>query len=872
MPASAAPLEFEFDLQIYRALFEASAVATALIDIETRLIVGANPAAARFYGYTPDQMRGMPLSQINTAPAEAIRARIAQVVAGQVARLEFQHRLASGELRDVEIYANAVQLQGRPMLVSILHDITQRRQAEAALRQSEERYRSVVTAMSEGVVMQAADGAIIAANQSAERILGLSRDQLLGRTSVDPRWRSVHADGTPFPGEEHPTMVTLRTGQPSAGVIMGVHKPDGALTWISINAEPLWRPDALQPYAVVATFTDITEQRRTQAALADRERLFRGIIEQSVDGIIVLDEAGRIIEYNPAVEAITGRPRAEALGQTLWDFYLGISPPELRTPEWRARVEAMILGALQTGQSQFLNQPLEVPFVRADGAVRLNQQRFFLIPGEGRRRLAGILRDITEERAAETETLAQRDFALSVMANMGQGLTVTGADGRFEYVNPAYARMTGYRPEDVIGRSPRDLTYPPDLPILEMAAARRRAGETTTYETRLVRADGQLMDVTITGVPRQRGGQFAGAIAVITDLSERKQAERAMADERARLRALVAASHDGILWVGHDQILYVVNALALTYLGLAGAPADWEGRPISEFVARLKEAGAELPPLNEAPGDQPAMEGEWTWQGRVLRWSDLPAGADQPPARGRLLVLHDVTAERQVEKLRVDLTRTMVHDLRNPLSNLRSALQMFTAAEAGNLTEAQLSMLALMEQTADSMLDLVTAILDVSRLESGRMPLQREVFSLADVLGHVVRQQAPLAAAGQLDLKLDMAPDLPPVDADADLIRRVAQNLLGNALKFTPRGGQVRVTARTAPGEVQVVVSDTGPGIPPELHSRLFQKFVTGRIPGHGSGLGLAFCRLAVEAHGGRIWADSEPGIGATFTFALPAA
>lgn len=134
----------------------------------------------------------------------------------------------------------------------------------AQLMDSEDRYRSVVSALSEGVVLQTRDGTIQASNESAARILGLTAEQMMGRASVDPRWHAVHEDGTLFPGESHPAMVTLRTGVPQSNVIMGVHRPDGELVWISINSHPLTHPGEALPYAVVTSFTDISEVRRAQ--------------------------------------------------------------------------------------------------------------------------------------------------------------------------------------------------------------------------------------------------------------------------------------------------------------------------------------------------------------------------------------------------------------------------------------------------------------------------------------------------------------------------------------------------------------------------------------------------------------------------------
>lgn len=137
--------------------------------------------------------------------------------------------------------------------------------------------------MQEGVVVQAADGRITSANAAAERILGLSREQLLGRDSMDPRWRSIRADGSPFPGSEHPAMVTLRTGEAMSQVIMGVHQPSGALSWLSINSQPI-RDAEGNVAAVVVTFSDVTESRQQAAALAARERQFALVLEGSNDG------------------------------------------------------------------------------------------------------------------------------------------------------------------------------------------------------------------------------------------------------------------------------------------------------------------------------------------------------------------------------------------------------------------------------------------------------------------------------------------------------------------------------------------------------------------------------------------------------------
>jgi PAS domain S-box-containing protein len=239
---------------------------------------------------------------------------------------------------------------------------------------------------------------------------------------------------------------------------------------------------------------------------------------------------------------------------------------------------------------------------------------------------------------------------------------------------------------------------------------------------------------------------------------------------------------------------------------------------------------------------------------------------------GCLLVLRDVTEERKIERMRSDLIHTMVHDLRNPLTAIQASLDVLGLMQIDDVDGPDI--LAIAARSSRRLLSLVNAILDLSRLESGQMPLQRNALTLTSLIADISQLLAPLAAAKGQCIDLIVSSDLPEVLADADLMGRVLQNLIGNAIKFTPEGGRISVSAQPyadLPGYMQIAVSDTGPGIPEDIHDRLFEKFVTGANRENGSGLGLAFCRLVVEAHGGQIWLDSDSVPGTTFKLTIPA-
>jgi len=225
---------------------------------------------------------------------------------------------------------------------------------------------------------------------------------------------------------------------------------------------------------------------------------------------------------------------------------------------------------------------------------------------------------------------------------------------------------------------------------------------------------------------------------------------------------------------------------------------------------------------------------------------------------------------RRLARLRDDLTHMIVHDLRNPLSAICCFLDILEFHEAKTLSASTQVLVAIARRSAADLLTMISSILDVSKMTAGEMQLQREPCDLVTLMRTVLAATQPLSDRRTVTLA---APESPLVlTVDVGLMRRVLQNLLSNAMKYTPAGGAVHLALIPAGNEVRVTVTDTGPGIAPEHHQRIFEKF--GQVETHnnrqGSGLGLTFCKLAVEAHGGRIGVESKPGDGSTFWVVLP--
>ena len=377
----------------------------------------------------------------------------------------------------------------------------------------------------------------------------------------------------------------------------------------------------------------------------------------------------------------------------------------------------------------------------------------------------------------------------------------------------------------------------------------------------------------------ERGEQAAKQVALAV---AQAQLFRATAEEHGRLQAVIESSRDGLFLIGLDRRLLIVNAPALQLLRLPGHPDEWIGRPFRQALGLIRKQTPEVTRsiLTEMRrvqhGDEAPGEGDFALPPRNVHWLSLPVMAGEAPL-GRLIVLRDVTQDYQIAEMRKDLTHMMVHDLRSPLGTISTALEFLHADVSGQLGPDQNQTLTIARESTALTLELVNAILDVSRLESGQVMLERLPVALPELVAQTLHLQSPMATARELRLESYVPGSLPSVWADGELIGRVLQNLVGNAIKFTPAGGRIRITAMTESSDrphVVITVSDTGPGLPPNIQARLFQKFVSGQPAQgrRGSGLGLAFCKLVVEAHGGRIWVENRPGRGATFIFTLPLA
>ncbi|MCP3892145.1 MAG: PAS domain S-box protein, partial [Desulfobulbaceae bacterium] len=268
------------------------------------MIVDVNNTICEMLGYTRDQLLTMSLADVEVEENdEDVRQHIKKIITTGYDRFESRHKRKDGAVLDVEISSTYIQ-EPNAYFCTFIRDITERKQAEVNLRESENRHRTLFESMVQGIVYQDRTGTIISANPAAENILGLTLDQMVGRTSVDPRWKTIHEDGSAFPGDTHPAMVSLKSGKPVKNVIMGISNPQNQKhTWVIVNSMPRFNTGENVPYQVYTTFEDITERKKAEA---DNLKLYERLKQsQKMEAIGTL--AGGIAhDFNNILSAILG--------------------------------------------------------------------------------------------------------------------------------------------------------------------------------------------------------------------------------------------------------------------------------------------------------------------------------------------------------------------------------------------------------------------------------------------------------------------------------------------------------------------------------------------------------------------------------------
>jgi diguanylate cyclase (GGDEF)-like protein/PAS domain S-box-containing protein len=466
---------------------------------------------------------------------------------------------------------------------------TEREDAIVELERSERSKATLIDALSDGLVVQDADGRIVEWNGAASRLLGLSDDELSGRTSFDPRWRAVHPDGQPWPGDEHPAIETLRTGQPISARAMGVHRPDGSLVWLEVTSRPILDRGG-RVISVLTLFCDIATRFDADRASETMALRLRQAIESSGIGTAILDADGSTIFVNAAYASIVGRSPDQLLGRphTVW-----IHPDDTAAyaPEF---------AALSPGER--VSTTIDIRVAQPDASQRWVRSHLSMLDDdtdgvEGTDRYLIQLEDVTTQRRLEAALRHSEELARTSVEALEEGVILADATGMIHQMNPAAEQILGFTAPELTERfrSGTWTTYdefgevlpPPLRPIMRALSGETVYGETVGWRHR----DGHLVILRTSSIPIAPCDQGVPRIVVgIADVTDQRLAERL-------LDLTLATAPAGIAVVDDDRRIIRCNPTFAAHLGLDAD--ELPGSALDELVSppiQSTEPGHDLPP------------------------------------------------------------------------------------------------------------------------------------------------------------------------------------------------------------------------------------------------------------------------------------
>ena len=618
-------------------------------------------------------------------------------------------------------------------------------------------------------------------------------------------------------------------------------------------------------------------------AFRDHEAAYRSLFDNSMDAVLLTAPDGRIAMANRASTAMFGYTEQELreLGRAA---VVDVSDP---------RLEAALAERRRTGRFRG-----ELTMQRKDG-TRLEAEVSSAVfrDEQGAEWTSMFIRDITarmEQEAERERLLSQRDaehrWLQAVLDHVPLSVILFESSGRLSF-NRKAEEMLGMTLSTTGGSAQyRDRILFPDgtpVPPDQLVSARTlRTGETTTGAEFLVeRPDGSRVPVLGSAGPiRDTDGTIIGGIGVFQDTSERMRAEEAVRASERLLNGIFELLPVGV-WIA-DRTGRIVRGnqagiriwAGARYVGTSefGEYKGWwadTGKPIAAeewALARALNKGETS--IGEVIRIQ-CFDGSY----KTIINSALPLYDDQQQFAGAIVVNEDITTLKETEarlrqavESREHVLEIVAHDLRHPLQVILTLAKALLIMKARR-PEAR-EALHDIEAQVRQMDRLIQDLLDVTQLESGTFRLVRSRIPPETLLDDIWDVHRRLAAASSLELRRDVPAGLPEVDADREKVARVFGNLVGNAVKFTPPGGRITVGAAPDAGQVRFWVADTGPGIEADSLAHVFDRGWRADADRGGTGLGLAIAKTIVEAHGGRIWAESTVGRGTTVFFTLPSA
>ncbi|MBW8325989.1 MAG: PAS domain S-box protein [Prolixibacteraceae bacterium] len=876
----------------FSKLFEDGPFGMAIVDRAFRFRT-VNPAYSVMLGYSEAELMSMTFSDI-THPDDISRDLpfVEKLINKEISVFKTEKRYIRKDGRiiwgSLTIVAN-YNSEGQFLYnLAVIDDITRRKETEQVLKESETRLKEVVGNMQVGVIIQASNSEILLSNPKALDLLGLTEAQLMGKTSFDPDWNIIHEDGSNFPGSTHPVPVSIATGKPVNNVIMGVYRPlQDDRIWLLVDAEPQFNHDG-SVRQVVCSFNDITKMKQAEESLKISEERYRNIFESAVIGIYRTSPEGKILLANSTLIKMLGFDSFDELATR--NLEKEGFDDHTRRKEFRKSIEknGRVIGLesiwkTKDGKSVFVNENAKA-FFDSGGKVIYYE---------------GTIEDITERKEME-QTLRESEekFRHAFLTNP-DSITINRLDdGTYVSVNSGFTQIFGYSAEEVIGKTSLGINMwnsPEERKIFVNGLLENKIIE--NFEAKLCTKEGRLKDTLISAAIIELN-RVSHIVSTTKDITERKQAEEALRESEKKFRELMESIPLPVTYINEEGEINFRNTRFVQVFGYTAAEVptikEWwvKAYPDAQYrqwviqnwesaVTEAKKTGTDI-----HSGEYRVTCNDGTVRiviisGIIIKnnlLNTLIDITDRKKAEEEIRQLNE-TLEQRVEERTSQLQEanqeleafsySVSHDLRAPLRHINGFVDLLTGNYSDALPEKAQHYLNVIVDSSRQMGALIDDLLQFSR--TGRQEMQQTNLDMNVVLQEVLKLAENDINGRNIEWNIAA---LPTLNGDHALLRLVWYNLVNNAIKFTKQKNpaSIAIGYREEKNEFIFFINDNGAGFDMRYVHKLFGVFqrLHSKQEFDGTGIGLANVRRIILKHGGKTWAESQPGMGATFYFTLP--
>jgi len=853
----------------------------------------------------------------------------------------------------------AIALSNAHLYEHVQQENLERMRAEKALQASESKYRSLVESIQVGVVVHAPDSSILFANLQASQLLGLTQDQMLGKTIIDPDWHFIREDGTRMPLDEYPASHALATDEPLFSQTLGIMRPDQKEpVWVQCATHSIHNVDR-QLQQVVVTFIDITERKNAEDKL-DVSRDFLNSVQDSLSAhLSILDHEGNIVQVNSSwrnfgalnglahpdycigmnylkicdsakgMDAEGGAVAAKAIRAVLsgerdvtWFEYACHAPGEKRWfvaritsfenngQRWIVAAHENITARKQAEES-IHQRAMELELLYENG-LALSQ---LLKPKEIAQKIIELLEEKLDWHHTVIRLLRSHDNTLELVAFDQRGAGGKEDDSLVEAhlsnIIPNLGRgLSGWALEQSkiirIGDVESDPHYIASYPGIHSGLyVPLKSGEhllgVISIESEKPNAFSEADEQLIITLANQAANAFENArlyqeISRYAEELEQRVQERTLEIESTRQRLELAVKTAGIgIWeldIKKNQDYWdegLFTLYGLTKENALPIPQTWRNvihpDDLLEQLKTMEESLHHNQPYN--------AEFRVVWPDASIHYIKSTGvvihDAENLPER-MIGANQDITIHKQAEetlrlanaemerglRMKNEFLANMSHELRTPLNAILGISESLEEQISGKLNEKQLKYIRTISESGRHLLELINDILDLSKIEAGKLELDIQPVSVEKLCTSSLRLVKELAQKKSLNMSFYLDQNVKTILGDERRLKQSLVNLLGNAVKFTPQGKKIglEVKGNAAANEVTFTVWDEGIGINEDDMQRLFKPFIQLNASltreFSGTGLGLALVAQMTRLHGGRISLTSELKVGSRFTITLP--